>query len=260
MARPPWASISSRSRTRPERDGGSCGGPRRDAGCRRPSSGGRLPGAAAPMSARCFLSCPAPVRQRGTDPRRSARGGRRSSPPCSPRSRSPSRRRGTSSRAGTASRTSRGPRSRWCNSCCCWCRSTALLLGVMALLPDRGAAELLYSQPASRAAIQLGQDAGAVRSPPGRPGHRIRGVGTRDLRAGRRPGRQRVPLARGRVRRAHRDLPGDGRPDCGGPGGAPAESRAGRCAGRVVRPRRALRRRGHRAWRRSCGRAPRHDC
>jgi Cu-processing system permease protein len=34
---------------------------------------------------------------------------------------------------------------------------TALLLGVMALLPDRGAAELLYSQPASRAAILLGK-------------------------------------------------------------------------------------------------------
>jgi Cu-processing system permease protein len=33
---------------------------------------------------------------------------------------------------------------------------TALLLGVMALLPDRGAAELLYSQPASRGAILLG--------------------------------------------------------------------------------------------------------
>jgi Cu-processing system permease protein len=33
---------------------------------------------------------------------------------------------------------------------------SALLLGVMALLPDRGAAELLYSQPASRTAILLG--------------------------------------------------------------------------------------------------------
>jgi Cu-processing system permease protein len=33
---------------------------------------------------------------------------------------------------------------------------SALLLGVMALLPERGAAELLYSQPASRAAILLG--------------------------------------------------------------------------------------------------------
>ena len=34
---------------------------------------------------------------------------------------------------------------------------TALLLGVMALSPERGAAELLYSQPASRSAIQLGK-------------------------------------------------------------------------------------------------------
>ena len=33
---------------------------------------------------------------------------------------------------------------------------SALLLGVMALLPDRGSAELLYSQPASRGAILLG--------------------------------------------------------------------------------------------------------
>jgi Cu-processing system permease protein len=33
---------------------------------------------------------------------------------------------------------------------------SALLLGVMALLPDRGAAEMLYSQPASRAAVFLG--------------------------------------------------------------------------------------------------------
>lgn len=33
---------------------------------------------------------------------------------------------------------------------------TALLLGVMALLPDRGFAELLYSQPASRGAILVG--------------------------------------------------------------------------------------------------------
>lgn len=33
---------------------------------------------------------------------------------------------------------------------------SALLLGVMALLPERGAAELLYSQPASRAAILIG--------------------------------------------------------------------------------------------------------
>jgi Cu-processing system permease protein len=33
----------------------------------------------------------------------------------------------------------------------------ALLLGVLALSPDRGAAELLYSQPAPRAAIFLGQ-------------------------------------------------------------------------------------------------------
>jgi Cu-processing system permease protein len=33
---------------------------------------------------------------------------------------------------------------------------SALLLGVMALLPDRGAAELLYSQPASRGAILVG--------------------------------------------------------------------------------------------------------
>jgi Cu-processing system permease protein len=33
---------------------------------------------------------------------------------------------------------------------------TALLLGVLALLPDRGSAELLYSQPASRSAILLG--------------------------------------------------------------------------------------------------------
>ncbi|HSL22386.1 MAG TPA: ABC transporter permease subunit [Vicinamibacterales bacterium] len=37
---------------------------------------------------------------------------------------------------------------------------SALLLGVMALLPDRGAAELLYSQPVSRAAILLGTMAG----------------------------------------------------------------------------------------------------
>jgi Cu-processing system permease protein len=37
---------------------------------------------------------------------------------------------------------------------------SGLLLGVMALLPDRGAAELLYSQPASRAAILLGTMAG----------------------------------------------------------------------------------------------------
>lgn len=34
---------------------------------------------------------------------------------------------------------------------------TALLIGVMSLLPDRGAAELLYSQPAPRAAILLGK-------------------------------------------------------------------------------------------------------
>ena len=34
---------------------------------------------------------------------------------------------------------------------------TALMLGVMALLPDRGTAELLYSQPAPRSAIQLGK-------------------------------------------------------------------------------------------------------
>lgn len=34
---------------------------------------------------------------------------------------------------------------------------TALLLGVMALVPERGAAELLYSQPASRSAILLGK-------------------------------------------------------------------------------------------------------
>jgi Cu-processing system permease protein len=33
----------------------------------------------------------------------------------------------------------------------------ALLMGVMALLPERGAAELLYSQPAPRAAILLGK-------------------------------------------------------------------------------------------------------
>ncbi len=33
---------------------------------------------------------------------------------------------------------------------------SALLLGVMTLLPERGAAELLYSQPASRAAILVG--------------------------------------------------------------------------------------------------------
>lgn len=39
---------------------------------------------------------------------------------------------------------------------------TALLIGVMALLPDRGAAELLYSQPASRAAIQLGKMLGLL--------------------------------------------------------------------------------------------------
>jgi Cu-processing system permease protein len=37
---------------------------------------------------------------------------------------------------------------------------TALLLGVMAVLPDDGAAELLYSQPAPRAAILLGTMAG----------------------------------------------------------------------------------------------------
>lgn len=34
---------------------------------------------------------------------------------------------------------------------------TSLLMGVMALLPERGAAELLYSQPAPRAAILLGK-------------------------------------------------------------------------------------------------------
>jgi Cu-processing system permease protein len=34
---------------------------------------------------------------------------------------------------------------------------TALLLGVMALSPERGTAELLYSQPAARSAIQLGK-------------------------------------------------------------------------------------------------------
>jgi Cu-processing system permease protein len=33
----------------------------------------------------------------------------------------------------------------------------ALLLGVMSLMPDRGTAELLYSQPASRTSIQLGK-------------------------------------------------------------------------------------------------------
>jgi Cu-processing system permease protein len=37
---------------------------------------------------------------------------------------------------------------------------SALLLGVMTLLPERGAAELLYSQPASRTAILLGTMAG----------------------------------------------------------------------------------------------------
>jgi len=37
---------------------------------------------------------------------------------------------------------------------------TSLLIGVTALLPDRGAAELLYSQPAPRAAIQLGKMVG----------------------------------------------------------------------------------------------------
>jgi Cu-processing system permease protein len=37
---------------------------------------------------------------------------------------------------------------------------TALLIGVMALMPDRGAAELLYSQPVPRSAIQLGKMAG----------------------------------------------------------------------------------------------------
>lgn len=37
---------------------------------------------------------------------------------------------------------------------------SALLLGVMALLPDRGNAELLYSQPASRAAILFGMMVG----------------------------------------------------------------------------------------------------
>ena len=37
---------------------------------------------------------------------------------------------------------------------------SALLIGVMALLPERGAAELLYSQPASRTAIMLGTMAG----------------------------------------------------------------------------------------------------
>lgn len=37
---------------------------------------------------------------------------------------------------------------------------SALLLGVMALLPDRGAAELLYSQPASRGAILVGTTLG----------------------------------------------------------------------------------------------------
>lgn len=34
---------------------------------------------------------------------------------------------------------------------------TSLLIGVTTLLPDRGAAELLYSQPAPRGAIQLGK-------------------------------------------------------------------------------------------------------
>jgi Cu-processing system permease protein len=34
---------------------------------------------------------------------------------------------------------------------------TALLLGIMTLLPERGAAELLYSQPAARGAILLGK-------------------------------------------------------------------------------------------------------
>jgi Cu-processing system permease protein len=37
---------------------------------------------------------------------------------------------------------------------------SALLLGVLTLLPDRGSAELLYSQPASRSAILLGTMAG----------------------------------------------------------------------------------------------------
>jgi Cu-processing system permease protein len=37
---------------------------------------------------------------------------------------------------------------------------SALLLGVMTLLPERGAAELLYAQPASRSAILLGTMAG----------------------------------------------------------------------------------------------------
>jgi Cu-processing system permease protein len=37
---------------------------------------------------------------------------------------------------------------------------TALLFGVMALLPERGAAELLYSQPAARGAILMGTMAG----------------------------------------------------------------------------------------------------
>jgi Cu-processing system permease protein len=37
---------------------------------------------------------------------------------------------------------------------------SALLLGVLALMPDRGAAELLYSQPVSRHAILLGTMAG----------------------------------------------------------------------------------------------------
>src|SRR5512134_1922220 len=37
---------------------------------------------------------------------------------------------------------------------------SALLLGVMAMLPDRGNAELLYSQPIPRAAVLLGTMAG----------------------------------------------------------------------------------------------------
>ena len=72
-------------------------------------------------------------------------------------SRWPWPRRATFSPEGTASRTSRGPRRPWCSWCCCSCRSTSLLIGVSSLAPERGAAELLFSQPISRRTILLGK-------------------------------------------------------------------------------------------------------
>ena len=70
---------------------------------------------------------------------------------------SPWRARATSSPAATACRTSRAPPSRSCSSCCCSCRSRRSLIGVLALAPERGAAELLFSQPVSRRTILLGK-------------------------------------------------------------------------------------------------------